>query len=220
MPKTTWFNLDDTKRRRVLDAAMAEFGRRGFSGGSLNVIARDAGVAKGSLFQYFDDKLELYAFVCDGCSARVRDEVARHIDGAQVDCDLFTLLRQTLRDWLSYFEDHPLERGVTFAVNAEIDPQVRATVRRVANRHYLEVLRPLLARAVERGDLRDADAGERLLAWLLMSLPHLAMACHDPDVDPVLGLHRATATERGAIIDRLVDDLAAAYAPAPLKEPT
>ena len=53
MPRPTWFNLDEGRRERVLRAAMAEFGSRGYSAGSLNVIAREAGVAKGSLFQYF-----------------------------------------------------------------------------------------------------------------------------------------------------------------------
>jgi AcrR family transcriptional regulator len=35
---------------------------------SLNVIARRAGVAKGSLFQYFADKRDLYAFIADVAS--------------------------------------------------------------------------------------------------------------------------------------------------------
>ncbi|MDT4921381.1 MAG: hypothetical protein QOI15_2283, partial [Pseudonocardiales bacterium] len=63
MPRPTWANLDADRRERVLHAAMAEFGRHGYSGGSLNVIARDAGVAKGSLFQYFDDKFDFFAHV-------------------------------------------------------------------------------------------------------------------------------------------------------------
>ena len=36
------------------------------------MIARRAGVAKGSLFQYFADKRDLYAFITDVVSQRVR----------------------------------------------------------------------------------------------------------------------------------------------------
>ena len=50
MPTVTWARLDPTRRAAVIEAAEAEFGTHGFSRGSLNVIARRAGVAKGSLF--------------------------------------------------------------------------------------------------------------------------------------------------------------------------
>ena len=43
---------------------MVEFGTRGFSAGSLNVIASQAGIAKGSLFQYFEDKLDFFVTIC------------------------------------------------------------------------------------------------------------------------------------------------------------
>ena len=59
MPTPTWQRLDESRRQAITDAAEAEFAANGFSGGSLNVIARDAGVAKGSLFQYFTDKADL-----------------------------------------------------------------------------------------------------------------------------------------------------------------
>jgi len=72
MPTVTWARLDPVRRAAVVEAAEAEFGAHGFSRGSLNVIARRAGVAKGSLFQYFADKRDLYAFIADVGSQRVR----------------------------------------------------------------------------------------------------------------------------------------------------
>src|SRR5436309_2108657 len=72
MPTVTWARLDPLRRAAVIDAAESEFGAHGFSRGSLNVIARRAGVAKGSLFQYFADKRDLYAYVTDVASQRVR----------------------------------------------------------------------------------------------------------------------------------------------------
>ena len=61
------------------EAAMAEFGRHGYSGGSLNVIAREAGVAKGSLFQYFDDKLDFFAHVAEQTSLTIYAAMAPHL---------------------------------------------------------------------------------------------------------------------------------------------
>jgi AcrR family transcriptional regulator len=192
LPTATWHNLDPAKRERVLRAAMAEFGRHGFSSGSLNVIAREAGVAKGSLFVYFDDKLDLYATTCETCSSRIRAlmEEAIAVHAAATD-GLFDLLRRLLPDWIAHFRAHPLDRGVTLATNFEMDPDVRGAVRAVVNRHYREVLGPLLAEARVRGELRDDADPDHLLALLVLLLPHLALAPFTPELDPVLGLYGA-----------------------------
>lgn len=83
MPTVTWARVDPARRAAVVEAAEAEFGAHGFSRGSLNVIARRAGVAKGSLFQYFADKRDLYAFIADIASQRVRsymEDLIRELD--------------------------------------------------------------------------------------------------------------------------------------------
>ena len=46
-------------RRKILEAAFAEFYANGFQGGSLNHIVEMAGTTKGALFHHFDGKQEL-----------------------------------------------------------------------------------------------------------------------------------------------------------------
>lgn len=212
MPKPTWANLPAPRRERVLDAAMREFGSRGFSGGSLNVIAREAEVAKGSLFQYFDDKLDLFAHVCEVTSERVRADVEQQVRVLDPDRPFFDHLTDILRIWVAYFRDHPVERGVTAATNLEIDGEVRSAVREVASRHYRQVLDPMLSIAVARGDLRpDADLAA-LSAYLLLVTPHLALAPYLPGLDPVLGMQDMDAPMLDATLHRLVEPLRIAYA--------
>jgi AcrR family transcriptional regulator len=195
----------------VLDAAMREFGAHGFSGGSLNVIAREAAVAKGSLFQYFDDKLDLFGYVCDVTSQRIRSELERQITDLDPQRPFFVFLEDLLLAWVGYFHAHPVERGVTAATNLEMDGAVRSAVRGVANGHYLEVLAPLLASAHARGDLRaDADLPV-LTAHLLLLAPHLALAPFIEGLDPVLALHGRPPEELAEPVHRLVSTLAHAY---------
>lgn len=213
MPSATWDNLDAAKKARVLQAAMREFGTHGFSPGSLNVVAREAGVAKGSLFQYFTDKLDFYAVVCDAVSTGVRDEMAARMAACLPrDLQFFDRIEAVMRLWVDYFADHPLERGITVATNFEIDPEVREAVRRVAQRHYLEVLDPLLVRAVDRGEISAGADTEVLSAYLLWLFPHVAVAPAMPALDAVLGLHGQTPHELSGTIARLVAPLRAAFA--------
>ncbi len=63
MPTKRFENLAPDRRRRILDAALAEFARNGYERASLNAIIRDAGISKGSLYYYFEDKADLYVTI-------------------------------------------------------------------------------------------------------------------------------------------------------------
>jgi AcrR family transcriptional regulator len=54
----------EATRRKILEAAFAEFYKHGFQGGSLNSMVDEAGITKGALFHHFAGKQELgYAVV-------------------------------------------------------------------------------------------------------------------------------------------------------------
>lgn len=220
MPTPTWDRLDPKRRAAVTEAAEREFGAHGFSAGSLNVIAREAGVAKGSLFQYFTDKLDLFAYISDEASARVRGHMEAVADRLRSGRSFFDFLVELFEEWVAYFAGHPLERALTAAVLIEADPPTRETIRSAINRHYLEVLGPWLTEARDRGDIRaDADL-DALLALILLIAPHLALAPFTPGLDPVLGLAGAGPEQPGLGIRRLVGPLAEAFAASPTGERT
>jgi AcrR family transcriptional regulator len=211
VPRETWERLPEDRRQAVLNAAEAEFAKRGFSAGSLNTIVREAGISKGSLFQYFHDKADLYTHLVELASVRIRLQMEAQISELHWDADFFGALEKLMVFWTDYFGKHPVDRAMTATVNLEPAESVRTAVRVAVNRHYLEVLPPLLADAQANGSLRpDADI-EALLALLMLVLPHLAIAPYHAGLDPVLGLFRASSKDRHAIVERLVEVLHGAF---------
>ena len=215
MPTVTWARVDPARRAAIIDAAEAEFGAHGFSRGSLNVIARRAGVAKGSLFQYFADKRDFYAFITDIASQRVRCYVEDLISELDPSRPFFEFLTDLLDGWVAYYAEHPRERAVHAAVTLEVDTDARISVRSVSNRHYLEVLRPLVHRAKINGDLRADSDTDVLLSLLLMIFPHLALAPYMRGLDPILGLDEPTPEQPALAVRRLVAVLSAAFSAIP-----
>jgi AcrR family transcriptional regulator len=69
------------KERQVLDGAAAVFARDGYEGASMSRIAAEAGVSKGTLYNYFAGKAELFsAYVHRDCSRTISlmlDDLAR-----------------------------------------------------------------------------------------------------------------------------------------------
>ena len=65
MPKQTFFNLSEQKRQTIEQAALDEFAEYGFDASNMNRIVEHSKIAKGSFYQYFDDKKDLYFFLID-----------------------------------------------------------------------------------------------------------------------------------------------------------
>ena len=63
MPKDTFFNLPELKRKAVFDAAVREFAVHMFSEASINRIVKAAQIPRGSFYQYFDGKEDLFSYV-------------------------------------------------------------------------------------------------------------------------------------------------------------
>ena len=66
----------ETTRRKILDAARAEFGSRGFAETGIIEITRRAKVALGTFYTYFDSKEEVFRALVRDMSEQVRLAVA------------------------------------------------------------------------------------------------------------------------------------------------
>jgi AcrR family transcriptional regulator len=55
---------DNVKRRQIIEGARAAFLEQGFDAASMNDIARIAGVSKGTLYVYFQNKEQLFQAIC------------------------------------------------------------------------------------------------------------------------------------------------------------
>ncbi len=65
MPNATFFRLPEDKQKRIYDAAVAEFSEYRFTDASINRIVKAAEIPRGSFYQYFNDKEDLYLYVLE-----------------------------------------------------------------------------------------------------------------------------------------------------------
>ena len=60
MPKIVDEQMREATRRRILRVAASEFARLGFDQANINVIAEQAGIGKGTIYLYFENKRDLF----------------------------------------------------------------------------------------------------------------------------------------------------------------
>jgi len=65
MPTRTFFNLSQEKQQRLLEAARLEFSRVPLYEASISKIIANADIPRGSFYQYFNDKEDLYYYYAD-----------------------------------------------------------------------------------------------------------------------------------------------------------
>lgn len=92
MPKSTFLNLEAGKRKRITDAFLREFAIKTFDEASLTVVVKKLGIAKGSVYQYFEDKLDLFRFLIGECTQVKQQYVA-------------SIRREDYPDYWSYFRE-------------------------------------------------------------------------------------------------------------------
>lgn len=65
MPTKLFFELNESKQRKIINVGITEFATYGYTNSSTNRIVKSSGISKGSLFKYFSCKEELYFFILD-----------------------------------------------------------------------------------------------------------------------------------------------------------
>lgn len=148
--------------RKILDAAQAEFGERGFAESSIVGITQRAGVALGTFYTYFDSKEVVFGAVVRDMSAQVRDHVApafkdspHTMDAAQKGLELFLQFARHHRDVYRIVDEAEFVDPEAYREHYE------TTATRIAARY---------AAARDKGELAAdlSDEDLEILAWASM----------------------------------------------------
>ncbi|MCB0003433.1 MAG: TetR/AcrR family transcriptional regulator [Anaerolineae bacterium] len=185
MPKETFFNLPDDKRSLICDVAIEEFTEYLYDQASVNRIVAKAGIAKGSFYQYFEDKKDLYMYVLQ-VIAEKKLEYISPVMRNPYQHDIFTLLREVYLSGIQFAANHPdyAEIGTKLlqSKNSPIFDQVVDENLPAAN----DMFEALLARAVERGEIK-ADTDVKLFAYMISSMTAVVSSYYVENVATTYG---------------------------------
>ena len=167
MPKPTFDNLPAAKRQAIIDLAVAEFAEHPYAVASLSRIVERAGIAKGSIYQYFANKQELYLFTL-GYAAERQLALLGELAPPAPGLGLFALLRWQMRASVQVGLAAPaLTRLMYRAVSDDLPfrDEVERRLQAAGEGH----LQAMLARGVEQGEV-DPAIDLELAALVLRSL--------------------------------------------------
>jgi AcrR family transcriptional regulator len=165
MPKPTFFNLSEEKRKRIFNAAVKEFASRRFSEASINKIVKEAKIPWGSYYQYFDDKEDLYRYVYTEILRKKRD-IVYNTEIVDLNSDVFEICIQSVKASYEWGKANPEYNNVGLLMDIDFS-DIAVELRTMAN----ESLRKLIDRDKQRGLIRpetDTDLVTDMIATLIV----------------------------------------------------
>lgn len=152
-----WHRRKESRPAEILAAAVQEFVEKGYSATRLDDVARRAGVTKGTMYLYFENKEALF-------KEMVRHHIAPEIErGEQIALhppdDTRELVRRLFQHWRERLIEPPTVGGIGKLVLAEAVnfPDVTAYFYREVIDRNRAILAAAIQRGIERGEFRKVD---------------------------------------------------------------
>ena len=168
MPKDTFFNLPEDKRKLICNVAIDEFAEYSFDQASVNRIVAKSGIAKGSFYQYFEDKKDLFLYLVQLAA----EEKANFISPLMRNpdkLDIFTLVRELYVSGVQFVAEYPEYAEISKKILENKDAPIYKEMMADNMSSAYEFFETLLENAVARGEVR-ADIDIKMFAYMIASM--------------------------------------------------
>lgn len=154
-PKQTFTNLPLDKRLKIEAALVREFAANGYQKASLNTVVKELGIAKGSLYQYFNNKEAIFLYVFELFTQLVKSMVQGQgrVETNSAGMELWGAVRRTLLAGITFVETYPDFYQLYLNVLFEHDVPHRESLISKVRLFSLEYFGPLVARGQALGEL-------------------------------------------------------------------
>jgi AcrR family transcriptional regulator len=199
VPRDTFINLPDAKRKAITEAAIDEFAAYPFEQASVNRIVANSGIAKGSFYQYFVDKEDLFLYVM-GLIAQEKINYLSPVIRNPDEHDFFTVIREMFLSGVQFARAHPRYAAVGRNVLGNKQAPIYRELQAAARPTSFALFEPLIEKAVDRGEVRaDIDVG--MLNYMIAAM-NVSIVEYCSEIDPQ-SIYETATESVDAFIDLL-----------------
>jgi AcrR family transcriptional regulator len=193
MPKVVDDQTREATRQRIIREAACEFARLGFEQANINTIAEQAGIGKGTIYLYFENKRELFLAmlrqIAQAQLASIRSALA--VDGSLHERleRLFLAFAQLAREESDSFNVY---MSALYGVNRAFKEEATRLLR-----DYVAVIALVLEESMTRGEIQRVEPDATALMILSLTEAYVLSA-------GVLGQSQAEITRQAQNVANLV----------------
>ena len=164
--KSTFENITEDRRAKIMDVAISEFAARGYNATNINVIAKKAGISIGSMYSYFESKEALFLTIVDE-GFHLLETAINEVSAESEDIfDIFEKLLIYSRNYaINYPEMNQIYLDLTTQGLSSLSAKLSKQMESITAKFYYESLKAAKQKGIVRYDL-----DERLASFYLDNL--------------------------------------------------
>ncbi|MFE8701423.1 TetR/AcrR family transcriptional regulator [Cytobacillus sp. FJAT-54145] len=169
MPFQTFINLPEDKKNQIIDAAIEEFYKMGFEKTSIAKVIERAGIPRGSFYQYFDGKTDLYKYIIVDVIGRRKHEFSGTVLADIEKLGFIEIIKELFISGIQFYRAFPRMAVVATEFVSIKDKEVKKSVlgesEQISNMYFLQ----LIKERKEKGEIAK-EVDEEMLLFLINSL--------------------------------------------------
>lgn len=165
MPKQTFLNLNPAKRHNIENAFYREFTIHKFDDASISSVLKVLGLAKGSFYQYFENKEDLFKYLMQHCFEK-KMQCLSHVKREDFQT-FWGFWRAMYTEGLQFDRECPLLSNFGYHLMENMNSPTLQTMYSALYQQGLDVLKALIQPEIENGHFRQDVTPDRLAFYLM-----------------------------------------------------
>lgn len=164
MPKETFFNIGEAKRTLITEAFLREFSLKPFDEASISDVVKQLGIAKGSIYQYFNDKRDLFLYLLKE-SGEVKKNYIGSINREDFS-DFWTFFKELYKVGLEFDKERPLYSHFLFSLMRNLQsPSIKSLYKDMLQ-NTVSAFEEMVKIEIEKGLFRN-DVSSEVMGFML-----------------------------------------------------
>ena len=166
MPSATFEKLRSSKKEAFIEAFLKEFAHHPYEKASISTVVKQLGIAKGSVYQYFENKMDLFLYLKQYAEQQKRQYMLRI---KRTDCvDFWAYLRLSYEQGIAFDAAYPLEMRFLYHLQQQHSPLLQPMID-AWQEQGVAIYTQMMAYEVEQGHFRT-DVPPAALAHFIMAV--------------------------------------------------
>ena len=187
IPKKTFYNLDVEKKQRITDAALNEFALRSYEEANISNIIKEAKIPRGSFYQYFENKLDLYKYIFNYIKDKKMEFLSDELDNVD-DLPFLEIFRLLYHQGIKFSYSYPLFIQIgkhMFNLKDDMYNELVGDGLKLAKEYYVRYLERDKLKGRIRGDV-DSDVFADIVIELTTNIAIKSFSEDEIDLDKLL----------------------------------
>ena len=167
MPKETFLQLTEDKRNQFVDAFLREFTLNNYDEASISRTMKELKMAKGSFYQYFENKLELFQYLQQTCGT-TKAIYVQNVERNEFE-DFWDYWRELYQRGLQFDRDHPKQSNFLYSLHKNMNSPSLRPMYQMWHNQVISAMEMLIKPEVEKGHFRN-DVPLRNLAFFFFGV--------------------------------------------------